>query len=58
MQSHTGDPNDVNTGDCLYVGDTDWTDYSLTVEGEVLSGPEGFLIPVCVQDAAKGPATL
>lgn len=53
VQSHTGDPNDVNTGDCLYVGDTDWTDYTLTVEGEVLSGSEGFLIPVCVQDAAN-----
>lgn len=53
VQSHTGDPSDANTGDSLYVGDMGWSNYTLTVEGEVLSGPEGFLIPVCVQDAAN-----
>lgn len=53
VQSHTGDPQDGNTGDSLYVGDGSWTDYTLTVEGEVISGPEGFLIPICVQDAAN-----
>lgn len=53
VQSHTGAPGDPNTGDSLYVGDTGWGNYTLTVEGEILSGPEGFLIPVCVQDAAN-----
>jgi len=53
IQSHTGAPGDPNTGDSLYVGDTGWSNYTLTVEGEILSGPEGFLIPVCVQDAAN-----
>ncbi len=51
VQSHTGDPANVNTGDSLYVGDTSWSNYTLTVEAEILSGAEGFLIPVCVQDA-------
>lgn len=49
VQSHTGNPSDVNTGDSLYMGDTSWSNYTLTVEAEILSGAEGFLIPVCVQ---------
>ena len=53
IQSNTGGPNDVNTGDSLYVGDTQWSNYTLTVEAEILSGAEGFLIPVCVQDTAN-----
>lgn len=53
IQSHTGDPNNINTGDSLYFGDTDWSDYTLTVEAEILSGAEGFLIPVCVQDPSN-----
>ncbi len=53
IQSHTGDPNNSNTGDSLYFGDTDWSDYTLTVEAEILSGAEGFLIPVCVQDPSN-----
>lgn len=53
IQSNTGGPNDVNTGDSLYVGDTQWSNYTLTVEAEILSGAEGFLIPVCVQDNAN-----
>lgn len=53
IQSHTGDPNNINTGDSLYFGDTGWSDYTLTVEAEILSGAEGFLIPVCVQDPSN-----
>lgn len=53
IQSHTGNPDDVNTGDSLYMGDTGWSNYTLTVEAEILSGAEGFLIPVCVQDAGN-----
>lgn len=48
IQRHTGAPADENTGDALYFGDPSWTDYTLTVEAEILSGAEGFLIPVCV----------
>lgn len=51
IQDNTGGPNDANTGDSLYLGDTGWSNYTLTVEAEILSGAEGFLIPVCVQDA-------
>lgn len=53
VQSHTGDPNNINTGDSLYFGDTDWSDYTLTVEAEILAGAEGFLIPVCAQDPSN-----
>lgn len=53
IQKGTGAPVDVNTGDSLYVGDTSWSNYTLTVEAEILSGAEGFLIPVCVQDNAN-----
>lgn len=53
VQSHTGNPADANTGDSVYVGDTGWSNYTLTVEAEILSGPEGFLVPVCVRDAAN-----
>ena len=50
VQYNTDGPDDVNTGDALYVGDKSWSSYTLTVEGEILEGPEGFLIPVCVQN--------
>lgn len=53
VQSNTGGPADANTGDSLYVGDALWSNYTLTVEAEILSGAEGFLIPVCVKDAAN-----
>lgn len=53
IQSHTGNPADISTGDSLYVGDPDWSNYTLTVEAEILSGSEGFLIPICVRDAAN-----
>lgn len=48
IQKNTSDPADGNTGDALYFGDTNWSNYTLTVEGQILSGAEGFLIPVCV----------
>lgn len=50
VQRHTGAPADENTGDALYFGDTGWTDYTLAVDAEILTGAEGFLIPVCVTD--------
>lgn len=53
IQSHTGNPADISTGDSLYVGDPDWSNYTLTVEAEILSGSEGFLIPICVRNAAN-----
>ncbi len=53
VQSYTGAPNDGNTGDAIYVGDTSWNNYTLTVEAEILSGQEGFLIPICVENTAN-----
>ena len=50
VQHHTGAPADENTGDAIYFGDAGWTDYTLSVDAEILSGAEGFLIPVCVAD--------
>ncbi|MDE6608085.1 MAG: hypothetical protein K2K54_10075, partial [Lachnospiraceae bacterium] len=53
VQEYTGDPFDANTGDVVYVGDTDWSNYTLTVDAEILTGNEGFLIPVCVKDTGN-----
>lgn len=53
IQTNTGDPMDTNTGDAIYIGDASWTDYTLTVDAEILGGNEGFLIPVCVQNTAN-----
>lgn len=49
VQSNTAAPNDANTGDAIYIGDSSWSNYTLTVEGEILAGNEGFLLPICVQ---------
>lgn len=51
VQFGTGAPADGNTGDAVYLGDTGWSDYTMTVEATILGGAEGFLIPVCVQNA-------
>lgn len=51
VQNNTAAPFDTNTGDAIYVGDTTWNNYTLTVEAEILSGAEGFLIPVCVENS-------
>lgn len=53
IQSSTGNPADTNTGDAVYVGDAEWTNYTLTVEAEILSGNEGFLIPICVKNTSN-----
>lgn len=53
VQSYTGAPFDTNTGDSIYIGDPEWSNYTLTVEAEILSGAEGFLIPICVENAAN-----
>ncbi len=50
VQKNTGNPADTNTGDVVYVGDPSWHHYTMTVKGTVLSGSEGFLIPICVGD--------
>jgi len=51
VQYNLSAPVDINTGDAVYVGDTKWSNYTLTVEGEILEGAEGFLIPVCVENS-------
>jgi alpha-L-arabinofuranosidase len=40
-----------NTGSCLYYGDADWTNYTMTIDAVKTGGSEGFLIPFAVQDA-------
>lgn len=39
------------TGTAMYFGETDWTNYTLTLEATKTGGQEGFLIPFAVQDA-------
>ncbi len=53
IQKNTSDPADGNTGDVIYIGEKDWSNYTLTVDAEVLNGNEGFLIPLCVQDTGN-----
>lgn len=53
VQTNTGSPFDENTGDVVYIGDADWSSYTLTVDAEILGGNEGFLIPVCVKDSGN-----
>ena len=39
----------ATTGTVAYFGQTDWKNYTYTVEAEKVSGAEGFLIPFVVQ---------
>ncbi len=50
VQKNTAGPVDSNTGDVVYVGNSDWHHYTMTVKAQILDGAEGFLIPVCVGD--------
>jgi len=49
-QSNVGSPKNQNTGDVAYIGDKDWSNYTLTVKAKKTGGDEGFLIPIAVQD--------
>lgn len=51
QQTDIGYPNDPNTGDAIFIGDTSWKNYTLTVDATIDEGLEGFLIPICVHDA-------
>ncbi len=39
-----------NTGSVAYFGDTNWDNYTMTVEATKLEGDEGFIIPFAVKD--------
>ncbi len=41
---------DNHRGAVTYFGDTEWTDYTYTVEATKLDGSEGFIIPFAAQD--------
>jgi alpha-L-arabinofuranosidase len=49
-QSRTSSPINNITGDAAFLGDSTWTNYTLTLTATKLSGNEGFLIPVAVKD--------
>lgn len=38
-------------GSVVYFGDTDWSNYTFTVDATKLDGEEGFIIPFAVQDS-------
>ena len=38
-------------GSVVYFGDTDWSNYTFTVEATKLDGAEGFIIPFAVKDS-------
>ncbi len=50
VQSSTAYTAYENVGSTVYFGDTDWTNYTFTVEATKTGGDEGFLIPFAVQD--------
>lgn len=50
VQTNTAAPVNTNIGDALYLGDSGWSDYTMTVDATVLGGAEGFLIPICVEN--------
>lgn len=50
VQTNTKSPANTITGDVMYIGDTSWNNYTLTLEATKTDGNEGFLIPICVQD--------
>ncbi len=52
-QNHSGNPRNTITGDAAFLGDTSWTDYTLTLTATKMSGDEGFLIPIAVQDRSN-----
>ena len=39
-----------NNGSVAYFGESDWTDYTYTLEAKKLEGAEGFIIPFAVGD--------
>ncbi len=49
VQTNTWMPY-TETGKVAYFGDTDWTNYTYTVEATKLEGEEGFIIPFAVDD--------
>ncbi len=51
VQKNTGAPSHSVNGDVVYIGDEEWTDYTLTVKATKTGGSEGFLIPICVGDS-------
>ncbi|NLJ90763.1 MAG: hypothetical protein GX323_07665 [Clostridiales bacterium] len=53
IQTYIGEPNDTNTGETVYIGDPNWSNYTLTVDAKILKGDEGFLIPIAVQDTGN-----
>lgn len=43
-------PDYSELGSCVYYGDTDWSNYTFTVEATKTDGEEGFYIPFLIED--------
>ncbi len=43
-------PDYNELGSCVYYGDSDWTNYTFTVEATKTDGEEGFYIPFLIED--------
>lgn len=50
-QSNSSNPKNAITGDVIYFGKENWSNYTLTLKATKLSGEEGFLIPIAVNDS-------
>lgn len=52
-QFNTASPENTLTGDVVYYGDVNWTNYTLTLTATKTGGAEGFLIPIAVKDGSN-----
>ncbi len=50
VQSNKGATSNTNTGDVIYFGDKNWTNYTMTFTATATGGNEGFIIPIAVTD--------
>lgn len=50
VQSSTTGTKNTNTGDVVYFGNENWTDYTMTFTATATDGNEGFIIPIAVKD--------
>ncbi|MDR0962984.1 MAG: hypothetical protein LBM60_00010, partial [Clostridium sp.] len=53
VQKKTGLPANQQTGDSVYIGESTWGNYTLTVDAQILDGTEGFLIPIAVKSLTE-----
>ncbi len=49
VQSNTNYPKNADTGDVIYIGGKNWSNYTFTFKAKKTGGGEGFIIPFAVK---------